>query len=189
MKRISLILFLLAHVSLFAQTTIDNFTLPNVVDDAPVALDGCQGCIAVAIIFTSVTCPYDQYYTARNNNLVNNYKGKIQFLLINSWPEPEESIEKMKIAHSSGGLLVPYLADKDQLLMRALGAKRSPEVFLIKKANNQFVVKYSGALDDNPQVANAVTQRYLALAIDNLLGGKPIDLPATRTVGCSIRKK
>ena len=174
---------------LWAQTPVENFTLINVADGASVSLDGCAGCKGVAIIFTSSVCPYDQYNLGRIKNLVNTYQGKIQFLLINSYLEPEESSENMKNFQASSGLTVPYLADKDQVAMNVLGARRSPEVFLLKKLNNRQVVIYHGALDDNPQVPNAVTQNYLKAAIDKLLAGQEIDTPVTRAVGCSIRKK
>ena len=174
---------------LWAQTPVEKFTLINVVDNAPVSLDGCAGCKGVAVIFTSTVCPYDQYYLGRIKDLINTYEGKIQFLLVNSCPEPEESAENMKNFQTSRGLTVPYLADKDQVAMNALGARRSPEVFLLQNVNNKQVVIYNGALDDNPQVANAVTRNYLKSAIDKLLAGQEIETPVSRAAGCSIRKK
>ena len=53
---------------------------------------------------------------------------------------------------SSWSLPIPYLADKEQMAMQCLGAKRSPEVFLIKKTDTKYIIVYQGAIDDNPLV-------------------------------------
>ena len=70
-----------------------------------------------------------------------------------------------------------------------LGAKKSPEVFLLKNTGGKFMIVYQGALDDNPQMASDVKQNFLKTSIDKLLAGQKIDVPVMRAVGCSIRKK
>ena len=84
---------------------------------------------------------------------------------------------------------VPYLADKDQVAMNALGVKKSPEVFLLKYSGGKFTIAYNGAIDDNPQVAKDVNQKFLKDAIDKMLGGQKIEVASNRAVGCSIRRK
>ncbi len=189
MKYFLTLFLFIPGTALFAQTTVENFRLTNVVDEATVSLEDCQACAGTAIVLFSNSCPYDQYYLGRIISLAGAYQGRIQFLLINSYLEPEESVANMKLAQSQWNLSIPYLADKDQVVMNALGARRSPEVFLLKTTGLKHTVIYHGALDDNPQVASAVTQPYLKTAMDQLLGGKQIDLPLSRVVGCSIRKK
>lgn len=189
MNRILFLLFAIGSFSLSAQTPIQNFTLTNVADGATISLDGYPTCSGMVIIFTSNVCPYDGYYTARIKHLVTTYQGKIQFLLINSYQEPEESADKMKAAYDGWTLPVPYLVDKDQVAMQCLGAKKSPEVFLLKNTGGKYTVVYSGALDDNAQASVAVTETYLRSAIDKLLAGQTIATPAVRAVGCTIRKK
>jgi AhpC/TSA family len=185
-----LIVFLLAgSLSLSGQTPIQNFTLTNVADGSVVSLEGFPTCSGMVIIFTSNVCPYDGYYTARIKHLVSTYQGKIQFLLINSYQEAEESADKMKAAYDKWTLPVPYLADKDQVAMECLGAKKSPEVFLLKSVIGKYTTVYSGALDDNAQASVAVTETYLRSAIDKLLAGQPISVVTARAVGCTIRKK
>jgi hypothetical protein len=120
--------------------------------------------------------------------LIATYQGKIQFLLVNSFVEPEESMDMMKEKYNSWGLSVPYLADKDQVVMGNLGAKKSTEAFLIKNAGGKYSLSYSGAIDDNPQVAQDAKQNYLKNAIDKLLAGQTPDA-GVRAVGCTIRKK
>ncbi len=188
-KFIILFLFLTVSIHLYPQKMVGDFTLTNVGDDSPISLYGCEDCKAVAIIFAGTTCPYDQYYTGRIKELITSYQDRIRFLLINSYSEPEESVESMKAYQSRLGYSVPYLSDKDQIAMNILGARRSPEVFLLKKVNDKYAIVYSGALDDNPQLPGAVHKRFLKDAIDKLLVGQEVEVSATRSVGCSIRKK
>lgn len=190
MKKISLILS--ALVLLFASAkaqTIQNFTLSNVADNTTVSLEGFQSCSGLVVLFTSNDCAYDGYYTGRLKSLINSYKGKIQFVLVNSYIEPNEAADKMKAKYDAWGLGVPYLADKDQAAMNCLSAKKSPEAFLLKNNGGKYVLFYSGSIDDNPQVATDVKQNYLKDAMDKLLAGQKIDVANVRATGCSIRRK
>ena len=189
MEKILVAILLMISLGLQAQTPVQNFTLINVIDGSTVSLESYPTCTGLAILFTSNACPYDGYYTARIKDLIDTHQGKIQFLLINSFQEAEEAVDKMKTFHGRWGLPVPYLADKEQAAMACLGAKKSPEVFLLKNTNGKYTVVYNGAIDDNPQVASAVTQPYLKTAIDKMLAGQKIESPIIRAVGCSIRKK
>lgn len=172
-----------------AGAQVQNFTLTNVADESMVSLEGFNSCAGLVVIFTSNECAYDNYYTARLKVLTEVYAGKIQFLLINSYLEPEESVEKMKAKYAFWGMNVPYLADKEQTALECLGAKKSPEAFLLKNNNGKYTVVYSGAIDDNPQVSAAVREKYLRSSIDKLLKGEPIDVPNVRAAGCTIRKE
>ena len=186
MKGTLFVFFVVVSFSLAAQTPVQNFALTNVADGSPLSLETYSN---VAIIFTSNNCPYDKYYLDRIKGLVKLYDGKIQFLLVNSYQEPEENFEKMKEAFVKWGIPVPYLSDKDQIAMRFLGAKKSPEVFLLRGSGKSHYITYSGAIDDNPQIANAVSQNYLKEAIDKLLAGSNADTPVVRAIGCTIRRK
>ncbi|PZR40571.1 MAG: thioredoxin family protein [Azospira oryzae] len=175
--------------SLFAQQPVQNFTLVNVADNSAVSLESYQSCSAIVVIFTGNECAYDGYYTARIKALVDKYKGKIQFLLINSYIEANESADKMRTVYNGWGMPVPYLADKDQTAMDCLNAKKSPEAFLLKNDGGKYTIAYSGAIDDNAQVSAAVKETYLRKAIDQLLAGQPIEVANVRAVGCSMRRK
>ena len=189
MKNVLSLIFVASSLSLAAQTHVQNFTLTNVADGNSLSLEAYSNSPGIAVLFTSNECPYDHYYLDRIKNLINTYQGKIQFLLINSYQEPEEAEEKMKEAFGKWGLNVPYLSDKDQTAMTSLGAKKSPEVFLLKNEGKEHVLVYSGAIDDNPQVGTAVNQPHLKIAIDKLLSTNRLEILSERAVGCSIRRK
>lgn len=189
MKTLFIALFTACCLQVHAQAPIQNFALTNVSNEQDVFLESYSSSRALVIVFTTNNCPFDKYYLDRLKILISNFNGKVQFLLINSHPGSGESADKMKTAFAGWNLPVPYLADKDQIAMSALGAKRSPEVFLLQNNSGKFMVVYSGAIDDNPQDPSAVTIQYLREAVDKLLAGKAIDPPAVRAVGCTIEKK
>ncbi|HMJ70055.1 MAG TPA: redoxin domain-containing protein [Cyclobacteriaceae bacterium] len=181
-----LILSLLSS-SVFAQS-IATQPLINVATDQSVVLEDFRAAKAVVVIFTSNVCAYDGYYADRLKALFGAYSSNVQFLLVNSYQEAEETPDKMKSKYDLAAFGVPYLADKDQVWMKTLGARKTPEVFVLDPSA-EFKVVYNGAIDDNPQLANAVKERYLNKALDNLIAGKSQNLANVRAVGCSIRLK
>ena len=189
MKHIIFILSLILSFSTYGQQPVHNFTLTNVDDGSKISLDGYPSCTGLVAIFTSNDCAFDNYYTSRIKSLVDRYAGKIQFILINSYLEPEESVEKMAAEYRTWDLHIPYLTDKDQTAMDCMGAKKSPEAFLLKNMGNNYVLVYSGAIDDNAQVPTDVKETYLVNSIDKLIAGQKIEVPSVRAAGCSIRRK
>jgi len=187
MKKILLPAFVLLSIVAQAQQEIKDFSLTNVKDGKSVSLSSYSSSKGVVVVFTSHECPFDNYYKDRLKELVNVYSGKIPFIFINSNQEPMESTEQMAIHY--GDLNVPYLADKDQTAMEAFGARRSPEAFLLSAAGGKFTIVYSGAIDDNPQVAKDVKQSFLKDAITKLLAGQKPETAVQRAVGCTIRRK
>lgn len=185
--RLTLALIMLAMTTtLSAQEGIATLSLPNAYDKKLVSLNDFGSLAGVAVIFYSNECPYDNYYKERLRVLIEAYGTKVQFLLVNANQEPAETIDKMAIHYSD--LKVPYLADKDQIVMNMLGARKSPEVFLLKTSGGKQTVFYNGAIDDNAQVEKDVSNSYLKTAIEALLANTAA--PETnRTVGCTIRKK
>ena len=172
----SLIFCLLISVGALAQ----NQPLTNVVTGQTVSIRDYKGAKAVVIIFTSNVCAYDAYYTDRLKSLFTAYSSNVQFVLVNSYQEDEETEDKMKAKYASWGFDVPYLSDKDQAWMKAFGAKKSPEVFVL---DGDFKTIYNGAIDDNPQLVSGVKDFYLKKVLD----GQTV--ANTRAVGCSIRSK
>lgn len=181
------LLFALLLISFSVQAqSITNFTLPNANNGESVSLNKYSGSSAVVVVFITNECPYDNYYKTRIKQLIDLYP-KVQFLLINSSGDPQESIEKMAIHYTD--LNIPYLADKDQKVMELFRAKKSPEAFLLRPTGDKFTVAYSGAIDDNPQVPSDTKENFLKNAIDLLLRGQEIEITTIRAMGCTIRKK
>lgn len=169
--------------------TVANFKLTNVLNNETVSLDTYPLCDGMVVIFTSNSCPYDEYYRKRIDELARSYQDKVPVLLVNAHTEPNESVEKMKEKAKALNLRVPYLADKDQTLMATLNVKKSPEAFVLKNDNGKFSVIYRGAIDDNAQVEADVRHHYLRDAIDIMLSNQKVETPEVRPVGCNLKRK
>ncbi len=169
--------------------TLQDFSLTNVVNDHQVSLNTFPSCEGLVFIFTSNVCPYDEHYRDRIKKLAASYRDKVPVVLVNSNSEPAESIPAMKTKSRDYGVEIPYLADKDQELMKQLGATKSPQAFLVKNDNGKFTVVYGGAIDDNAQVEADVRHAYLRDAIESLIAGRPVKTAEIRPAGCTIRRK
>lgn len=182
---------LLALVVCFAANaqTVQDFKLVNVLNGNTVSLGTYPSCEGLIIIFTSNACPYDEYYRARINKLSRDYQDKVPVLLVNSLIDPNESADAMVKKAQQAGISLPYLADKDQTLMSALGATKSPAVYLLKNDGGKFTIVYKGAIDDNAQVEADVRHHHLKDAVDIMLANQTVQTPEVRPVGCTIRKK
>lgn len=188
MKNVLIFLLSILSMSSFAQQ-VSNFSLTNVLNDQTVSLETYPSCSGMLIIFTSNTCPYDEYYRKRIMQLSNTYQDRVPVLLVNANMDGTESKDSMIKKAKQLNISIPYLADKEQVLMNSLDAHKSPEAFLLKNLNGKFSVVYRGAIDDNPQVENDVRQHYLRDAIDIMLTNQKIETPEVRPVGCNLKKK
>jgi hypothetical protein len=186
----SLLTFLLVtiHAAAFSQT-LTGFKLVNVLNDQTVSADTYPSCSGLVIIFTSNTCPYDEYYRSRVAKLSTSYQDKVPVILVNPQPDAAESKESMLKKAKQLNLSMPYLEDKDQILMAALEAKKTSEAFLLKNEGGKFTVVYRGAIDDNAQVEADVRHNYLRDAIDIMLTNQNIETAEVRPVGCNLKKK
>jgi peroxiredoxin len=169
-----------------------DFSLKNV-DGNMVSMSDFPDADGFVIIFTCNHCPFAKAYQDRIIQLDKKYKGKgYPVIAINpNDPEivPEDSYENMKERAREKGYTFPYLFDESQKVYRMYGATHTPHVFLLKKENNELIVKYIGAIDDNYQDVNAVSQKFLENAIEALLSGTDPDPAFTKAIGCTIKDK
>jgi len=79
------------------------------------------------------------------------------------------------------------LLDPAGVIGHLYGAKTSPQMVVI---NPQGVVIYDGAIDNKPttdlsDIPGATN--YVSLALAQAMAGKPVETPATRPYGCSVK--
>jgi len=181
MKSILIISILMLVSLLSSAQSIFDINMTDVNTDQSVTLKEYQNSKAMVVVFISTKCPYAKYYETRLSSMEKQYKNQdVTFLMVN--PNSTESMGSMK--SQALKMNTTYLRDEAKELTSFLGAKKSPEVFLL---NSQGKAYYSGAIDDNPQVANDVRASYLKEAIDGLLSGKSIVVKNNRPVGCTIK--
>lgn len=182
---------LLSGLPAKSQTSVEDFSLNDVVMKRPVSLADFKSKKAVIVIFFCNGCPYSTIYIERIKKLANSYR-EIQFLLVNSSPfqfSPEESVENMAKLVTDYSLNMPYLEDKDQVAYRSFGVVKCPEVFILGTSGEDFNVLYHGAIDDNPQVVSDVDEHYLEDAIKSIVAGTGPSQDYVRPNGCVIKKK
>jgi peroxiredoxin len=169
-------------------TTINDFSLRNT-DNTDVALSQYKDAKGFIIIFTCNHCPFAKLYSPRLNDLNKKYKPLgVPLLAINSMDSvmyEEESFEKMQEKVASDKLNFPYLQDSNQCVGKSFDAEHTPQAFVIWKENGNWVVKYSGSVDDNGEHPKKAMP-FIANAVDDLLKNKPVSLPQTESFGCKI---
>ena len=143
----------------------------------------------LVVIFTCNHCPYAKAVEDRLVNLGNGYKGRTDFVLINSNDienYPADSPEKMAEKAKDKKYPFPYLFDETQEIAKAYSAVCTPDIFLYNKDRK---LEYRGRLDDNWQNPQSVTREELKMAIDAVLSGNKIEFDQIPSMGCNIKWK
>ena len=145
------------------------------------------------IVFTSNYCPFSKSYEDRLIAIDKKYTLK-SYPVIAINPNDAEAYEEDKLENIQArakekGFVFPILRDEKQSVAKTFGALRLPHVFVVKKEGFKYILRYSGAIDDNPQDPSGITKNYLDDAVQSLLENKPIITEQTKPIGCAIRWK
>lgn len=171
---------------------IQDFTLPNITNGSSFTLSEYRDAEAVVIIFTSLYCPYAKFYEDRISRLIDGYsRSDVRFILINpNNPDKSTADASANIVAETKrlGLKIPFLSDRSQEVANLLGARKTPEAFVLVPKNNVFKVVYHGAIDDNPQVEDDVKHPYLASAINAIVQNRSVPVSSTTITGCIIKR-
>ncbi|MBL7910406.1 MAG: thioredoxin family protein [Bacteroidia bacterium] len=168
--------------------TVKDFSLKNV-DNKIVSLSAFPDAKGFVVVFTCNHCPFAKLYPKRLNDLNSKYKPLgVPLIAINSMDTlvyEEETFELMQKKSADEKLNFPYLYDATQTVGKNFGALHTPHAYIIWKENTNWVIKYSGAIDDNGEHPEKATP-YIANALDNLINNKPVSKPETQSFGCRI---
>jgi peroxiredoxin len=142
----------------------------------------------LVVVFSCNHCPYVQAYEDRMMAFQREYASKgVQLVAINSNEEknyPEDSFDGMLKRAAARKFNFHYLRDADQAAANAFGATHTPQFFVF---DNERKLRYSGKLDDNWKEPAAAKEHYLRDAVDAVLSGKPVKVPETHSIGCTIK--
>ena len=145
---------------------------------------------ACVVIFSCNHCPIVVAYEDRMIQLAADYADKgVAVVAINAndpVSHPADSFDNMKLRAESKGFNFPYLWDESQNVAMAYGATRTPEVFVVDAGGT---IVYHGRIDDNAEDAAAVGRHDLREALEQILAGKPVEVPDTAPIGCTIKWK
>ena len=143
---------------------------------------------ALVLVQSCNHCPYVQAWEDRLNAVAREYadRGVAVVATCSNDAEayPEDSFEEMVARSADKQFAFAYLHDEDQRLARALGATRTPEVFVFDRNG---ALAYHGTIDDSRDDPNAVTQPYLRDALDAVLEGRAPSTKETAPQGCFIK--
>ena len=167
-----------------------DFNLKNV-DGKMVSLAMYKEAKGFLVIFTCNTCPYAVAYEDRIVALDKKFKPQgvpvIAIMPNNPKVKPGDSFENMQKRAKNKAFSFPYLIDEEQKIYPQYGATKTPHVYLLEKTEKGNIVRYIGAIDDNYSDENAVETKFVENAVNEMLSSKPVSIPTTKAIGCSIR--
>jgi peroxiredoxin len=131
---------------------------------------------AVVVLFLSTICPYSNYYNDLIRDMAAEFGRKgVLFLGINSGRI--ETAEEARTHARDHGHAFPIAKDPESRVAELLGARRTPEV---------FVLDGDGRLRYHGRVASKIVSPDLKNALDALLEGRPVKPAETKAFGCAI---
>ncbi|KPH11732.1 thioredoxin family protein [Chryseobacterium sp. ERMR1:04] len=169
-----------------------DFKLKNI-DGKKVSLSNFKSAKGFIVIFTCNHCPYAKKYEDRIVELDKKYKDQgYPVIAINPNDpnvQPEDGYKQMIERAKQKGFTFPYLLDEGQKVFPQYGATKTPHVFILQKENGKNIVKYIGAIDNNYEDPNDVSEHYVQDAVNALIKGEPIKMTKTVAIGCTVKVK
>ena len=174
-----------------------DFKLPNY-DGKFYSLKDFASAKALVIIFTCTHCPTAQAYEDRIKQIVIDYKSKGVAVVAISPNSPNgllleelgysdlnDDFANMKIRAKEKQFNFPYLYDGDtEATSIKYGPVATPHAFLF---DYQRILRYNGRLDAVEKPSNGANSEDLRKALDEVLAGKAVTTPVTKTFGCSVK--
>lgn len=169
--------------------TVNDFTLRDV-SGKYISLKDYPNAKGFMVVFICNHCPFAKLYINRLNQLNTKYSVlNVPLIAIDpmdSLTFEDETFANMQKRAQEGHFNFPYLSDGSQQAAKAFEARRTPDAFVIWKENNQWTIKYQGAIDDNGSEPDSVKEHYLSNAVDELLANKPVTTSSTISIGCYV---
>jgi peroxiredoxin len=163
---------------------VENFELPDCRGQVHRLTDWRES-RTVVLAFMGTECPLVKLYVPRLIELEKVHGPKnVRIVGINA--NQQDTSAKIADFVREHGIPFPILRDEGNTLADRLGAQRTPEVFLLDQAR---VIRYHGRIDDQYAVGQQKPKpgrRDLALAIEDLLAGRAVQVANTEAVGCFI---
>jgi peroxiredoxin len=144
---------------------------------------------AVLIFFVAAECPVSNFYSPDFARIAHDYakRGVVTYGVHCD----EDLTAANAAAHAKEyGLKFPMLMDPKQKLAAAVGARTTPEAFVLSPAG---AVLYHGRIDDrfatNGKRRDEPTTHELEDALRAVIAGKKVELTETKPYGCPLPKR
>jgi len=138
----------------------------------------------VVLNFCTQECPFSRGADPSINELATAYADKgVVFLGVDS----NKNLEPAAIQAYIDETKIPYpiLKDTGNKLADAVGARVTPEIYVIGKDGK---LAYHGAPDDRAGPTDAPKAHYLKDALEALTTGKAVEKPTVKAWGCGIKR-
>ena len=164
------------------------FDLPGV-DGRKHSLSDYGDAEALVLIQSCNHCPYVQAWEGRMSAIARDYADRgVRVVAVNSNDAeryPADSFEEMRARADARGFAFDYVYDEPQAVASALGAERTPEVFVFDRRRR---LVYHGAIDDSRD-EETVSRQYLRDALEAVLSSEEPAVTETPAVGCTVKWK
>jgi len=142
---------------------------------------------ATVLVETCNHCPYVIAWNPRLRKVAEDYAPRgVRFLAISSNDPgryPADSPERMAQFVREHDWPIPYAHDASQDVARALGAERTPHVFVL---DSEQRLAYRGAPDADHEDP-AQDAAWLRAALDAVLDGRAVERAETPARGCTVK--
>ncbi len=142
----------------------------------------------LVVFFTCNHCPFVTGSDEVTRATVDRFESKgVAFVGINSNSEnthPTDDFDHMVERMNAEHFPWVYARDKSQEVAKAYGALRTPHFYAF---NRDRKLVYTGRGVDNPRDTAKMTVNDLDRALEELLAGQPVTLPATNPIGCNVK--
>jgi mono/diheme cytochrome c family protein len=141
---------------------------------------------ALVVVVRQIGCPVSDRYGARLARLEREYADRgVSFLFVNmdKYLEDEEVREGELEPY---GMTGRYVHDPDEAFGRLFGAETTTPVYVLDASRT---LRYRGAVDDQygrGVILPEARREYLREALDAILAGGRVDVPATSAPGCLL---
>ena len=159
-----------------------DFTL-NDQDGHAVSLRSFRGKVVV-LEWQNPGCPFVQRAYSKNemkSEAARHPAAQVAWLAIDSTRDgtPQISRDFRAAQH----LAYPILQDRDSRVARLYAARTTPHMFVIDRAG---LLRYMGAIDDDPRGQQTHPRNYVGEAVDALLAGHAPPVASTEPYGCGV---
>jgi peroxiredoxin len=131
---------------------------------------------AVVVVFLSTVCPYARYFASHLRELDERYGPRgVLFVGVNTngWESKDEVAESAR----RNGFVFAMVKDEDHALATLLGARVTPEAFLLDGGGR---LRYRGWVKSRQESPD------LQRAIDDVLEGRSVRRAETKAFGCAV---
>ncbi|MCE9531650.1 MAG: redoxin family protein [Planctomycetes bacterium] len=153
----------------------------------PAPLSAFKDKKAIVVVFLSFDCPVSNSYAVTLTEMNKQYGDKgAAFVAVSTSDDPAE------VRKQASEFKIPFSVYIDPKLdgTDALKATTTPEAFVL---DHNFMLRYRGRIDNTWQARlkkhSETTEFDLKNAIEDVLAGRDVRIPATRPVGCPVIAK